>query len=383
MSLLTRAGIARQEAHRAITALRDVFRPQDLKPGQALHLALAPEQGPAEGRAGLQLVSLNLRPDLERDIHVTRSGSGPGFVAEAVARPLTREIVSDTAVVETSLFEAGKAAGIPVPVMLEAIRLFSFNVDFQRQIRRADDLEVLYESHVDEAGRLVKTGTLVYAALTVSGKRHALYRFQPTGGRPAYFDAEGRSIRKTLLLTPVDGARLSSGYGMRKHPILGYNKMHRGLDFAAPTGTPIYAAGDGKVERIGRRGAYGKYIRIRHNGKYKTAYAHLSRYAKGLKRGQKVEQGQIIGYVGSTGRSTGPHLHYEVLVNGKQTDPRKLDLPKGLRLSGKDLEAFRAERARIDDLRRPAVEEQLVAESTCDDPQALPMAQGDADAAAC
>ena len=183
---------------------------------------------------------------------------------------------------------------------------------------------------------------MLFAALTLSGQRRELTRFTPSSGKTDYFDQKGRSVRKTLMRTPIDGARLSSGFGMRRHPILGYSRMHRGVDFAAPKGTPIYAAGDGVVERAGRNGGYGKYIRLRHNGSYKTAYAHLSGYAKGVKRGRRVRQGQIIGYVGSTGQSTGPHLHYEVMVNGKQVNPRKIKLPSGEKLKGADLEAFLA-----------------------------------------
>lgn len=373
MSLLTSVGVARQQAYAAIQALGDLFRPRDLKPGQALHLALAPEAGPRAAQP--QLVSISFQPDPERDIRVTRDGNGPGYIAEAIARPLTREIVRDVAVIESSLYLAGRNAGIPNRVLFEAIRAFSFDVDFQRQVRRTDELELVYESHVDEAGLPVKSGALLYAALTLSGKRTALYRFTPKSGFTDYFDAEGHSVRRTLLRTPIDGARLSSRFGMRRHPILGYNKMHRGIDFAAPKGTPIYAAGNGVVERIGRNGGYGKYVRLRHNGTYKTAYAHLSRYAKGLKKGSKVKQGQVIGYVGSTGRSTGPHLHYEVLAKGRQVNPLKLDLPSGERLKGAELEAFQAFRAEIDALRSREPSETLMADAAC----GQPLAQGDSE----
>ena len=181
-------------------------------------------------------------------------------------------------------------------------------------------------------------------------------------------------MRKALLRTPVDGARVSSRFGMRKHPILGYSKMHRGIDFAAPPGTPIYAAGDGTIERIGRNGTYGKYIRIKHNSKLKTAYAHMRRFARGLKSGQFVEQGQVIGYVGSTGRSTGPHLHYEILVGGQQVDPSSIDMPAGENLAGADLEDFLAARARIDRLRRLGNEPLVAANDTCGEPAEGPEA---------
>ena len=213
---------------------------------------------------------------------------------------------------------------------------------------------------------MAMAGDIVYAAMTLSGKRMELYRFTPKSGNTDYLDPKGDSVRKTLMRTPIDGARLSSGYGMRKHPILGYTKMHRGVDFAAPRGTPIYAAGDGTVEVAGRKGAYGKYVRIRHNSTYKTAYAHMSRYGKGIKKGKRVKQGQIIGYVGSTGRSTGPHLHYEILVNGRQINPRRVKLPSGEKLKGQDLEAFAQARAEIDAVRAEIFRaEALMVEAGC------------------
>ena len=231
------------------------------------------------------------------------------------------------------------------------IRAFSFDVDFQRELQPGDRFALLYETLHEHDGQLAKPGDLLYAELVLSGKPIGIYRFTPESGITDYFTADGRSVRKSLLRTPIDGARISSGYGMRRHPILGYSKMHRGVDFAAPTGTPIYAAGHGTVEKAARFGGYGKYVRIRHNGSYKTAYAHLSRYGRGIKAGARVKQGQVIGYVGSTGRSTGPHLHYEVISNGKQVNPRSIKLPAGERLKGADLKAFQEARERIDALR--------------------------------
>jgi murein DD-endopeptidase MepM/ murein hydrolase activator NlpD len=231
------------------------------------------------------------------------------------------------------------------------VRALSYDVDFQRDIHRNDRFEVVFESYLDEDGEAVKTGELLFAGLRVQGRLIELYRFAPNGGGNDFFTPKGQSARKALLRTPVDGARISSAFGIRKHPILGYSKLHRGVDFAAPSGTPIYAAGDGTVERAGRFGSYGRYVRIKHSSLYGTAYAHLSRIAKGIQAGAKVKQGQIIGTVGSTGRSTGPHLHYEVLVNGKQVDPRKVKVAEGDHLTGADLKSFRAVRNAIDRLR--------------------------------
>ena len=361
MGLLVSAGIDQIDARDAIIAMRDVFQPRDLKPGQDLHLAFAPEQEAADSLGGLQLVSLRFQPDPERDIRIDRKPEGPGFVAQAMVRPLTVEIQHSAMVIERSLFEAGASHSVPPQIMAEVMRAFSHGVDFQREVHKADELELLYESHHDDAGRQAKVGALLYAALTLSGKRQELYHFTTKSGRRDYYGPDGRSIRKTLLRTPVDGARMSSTYGMRKHPILGYTRMHRGLDFAAPRGTPVFAAGDGVIERIGRNGAYGKYIRLQHDKSFKTAYAHLKSYAKGMRKSVRVKQGQVIGYVGSTGRSTGAHLHYEVLHKGRQVNPLKLDLPVGHQLAGAELKAFGKVKARIDELRRRRAAPQLVA----------------------
>ena len=206
---------------------------------------------------------------------------------------------------------------------------------------------------------------MLYATLILGGKRIELHRFTPESGRTDYFGPDGQSVRKTLMRTPIDGARISSGFGRRKHPVLGYTKMHRGTDFAASRGTPVYAAGDGVIERSSRNGAYGNYIRIRHNGTYKTAYAHLNGYAKGIRSGARVKQGQVIGYVGTTGRSTGPHLHYEVHVNGKQVNPRKIKMPSGEKLKGKDLEAFAAARHELQQLYQETLNGAVIAGSHC------------------
>jgi murein DD-endopeptidase MepM/ murein hydrolase activator NlpD len=195
---------------------------------------------------------------------------------------------------------------------------------------------------------VARSGEILFAELRLSGVRHRLYRFKAEDRRAEYFDYKGRSAQKALMKTPIDGARLSSGYGRRRHPILGYTRMHRGIDFAAPRGTPVYSAGNGTVVRAGRNGSYGKYIRIRHNGRYSTAYAHLNGYARGLRKGRRVRQGQIVGYVGSTGRSTGPHLHYEILVGNRQVNPFRIKLPSGRRLGGRELKEFKAARDDIE-----------------------------------
>jgi murein DD-endopeptidase MepM/ murein hydrolase activator NlpD len=371
MNLLVDAGLERNEAYGAIAALSEVFSPRKLRAGQVIRLAMLADGSGAEvlsdGQQAetLRLISLALTPNPEEDVLVARQADD-SFAARVEARPLTPRLSAYSGTIESSLFEAARDEGMPVETVVELIRLFSFDVDFQREIQQGDRFELLYDSFYDRAGELAKTGPLKYASMVLSGKRLEFYRFVLPDGSDDHFDANGRSVRRALLKTPVDGARISSGFGMRKHPIQGYNKMHRGVDFAAPRGTPVYAAGKGVIDRIGRNGGYGKYVRIRHNSTYKTAYAHMKSYAKGMKRGDRVKQGQVIGYVGSTGNSTGPHLHYEVMVDNKQVNPRKIKLPSGKSLKGADLEAFQQVRAEIDRLRGQSLPDLQMVQGGCD-----------------
>lgn len=349
--ILTGFGIATPEAHKVIAALKTVYNPRHLRPGQSLTLRLAPPSRLANAQDGAErsaLLALRFNDGVTRTISVTRTDQGD-FKAETADRILKSDLVLAEGRIDSSLFVDGSAAGAPARVLAETIRIFSYDVDFQREVHKGDRFSLLYESLYDPKNRkIVQSGNVLYAEMTVRGKPMRVYRFSPDGDQAEYFDSEGRNIRKALLRTPIDGARISSRYGMRKHPILGYSRMHTGIDFAAPTGTPILAAGDGVVQRIGRNGGYGNYIRLHHNDTYDTAYAHLSRYAKGMKKGSKVRQGDVIGYVGSTGRSTGPHLHYEILRDGKHVDPSKVKMPTRTRLAGKDLKAFELAKAEID-----------------------------------
>lgn len=349
MGLLVDAGVSREEAHSAILALEEVFPPRQLMPGQQIRLNLAPTPVRFVGEATPQLLGLSLKPSIERDVTVTRGLDG-GFVAEAIERPLSVEIAFAGAAIESSLFEAAQASDLPPAVLAEVIKAFSYDVDFQRDIQPNDRYEVLYERFEDEDGNLARTGDVLFASLELSGRTIAIYRYTDQDGFTDFYDGKGRSLRKALLRTPIDGARISSGFGMRKHPILGYSKMHKGLDFGAPSGTPIFAAGAGTVVEMGHNGGYGNYVRIKHNGVYQTAYAHASRFAKGLKVGKKVKQGDVIAYVGATGRATGPHLHYEVMIDGKQVDPLSIKLV-GHKLQGAELKRFQALVAAIDKLR--------------------------------
>ncbi len=370
MGLLVDAGAARGQAYEAIEALSEVFSPRKLRVGQEIAVTFGPAappqaSGEAEliaaaasgrmqeedlrgGQAAPSLLSIRLRPSVEQDVEVVRDAAAAAYVARVIERQLDLEPRYAEGEIDSSLFAAAEAAGVPHEVLVDAVRTFSFDVDFQRDIQKGDSFRLFYDGYRDDSGAFVKSGDVLFAELVLSGKPLRLYRYTPESGVTDYFNEDGQSVRKTLLRTPVDGARLSSGFGPRRHPVLGYNKVHKGLDFAAPTGTPIYAAGDGVVEKAGRWSSYGIYARIRHNGTYKTAYAHMSKLGKGITAGARVKQGQIIGYVGATGRVTGPHLHYEVLVDGKQVNPRNIELPSGEILAGADLEAFQSERARIE-----------------------------------
>jgi len=348
--LLTDAGVPGTEADAAIRALSRHFDPRRIRHGQEITVVFEPPapgsddaQSPTPGR----FLGLSIEPEYDTAIEVTRAAGG-GFVAAMIAKTLKRATARATGEIESSLYVAGREAGLPHGILAELIRAFSWDVDFQRDVREGDGFEVMYDRAFDDKGREVHAGPIRFAALTLSGKRHAIYLHATADGDIDYFDAAGRSARKALMRTPIDGARLSSGFGKRRHPILGYTKMHRGVDFAAPTGTPIYAAGNGTVAQAGRNGAYGNYLRIRHNGEYSTAYGHLRAFARGVRAGKRVTQGQIVGYVGTTGRSTGPHLHYEILLNGAQTNPMKVRMPSGRALAGDELKRFQAARDRIE-----------------------------------
>ncbi len=363
MEVLVRGGVPRQEAYEAITAMRPTLNPRRLRAGQELTytLQIAPQTpqdlpsiasvdmaaAPAEPFTP-QLASLDIKMGVDRRVIVNRN-SDSTFSAKEVIAKLEERYVRAGGKIDSSLFLAAETAGIPSQIVLDLIRIYSYDVDFQREIRKGDTFEVFFTRYVDTDGQTIKTGTIHFGSLKLSGKSHVYYRHTtPDDGQTGYYDIDGQSSRKFLMKTPIDGARISSGFGRRRHPVLGYNKMHQGVDFAAPRGTPIMAAGEGMVERASRYGNYGNYILIRHTNGYKTAYAHLKSYAKGVRKGAHVQQGQIVGYVGTTGRSTGPHLHYEVLYNNKRVNPLKIRVPTGRKLSGETLEAFLTERDKMD-----------------------------------
>jgi len=267
-------------------------------------------------------------------------------VKENILQLYKREVVVKN-IIKNNLYNSAVESGVEPNIIVEFARIFGFEVDFQRDIRQGDWFEILYEKFEDDNNKVRDTGKIIYASMYVNGEEINLYNFKFKNVED-FYDIKGKSITKSLMKTPINGARLSSSFGMRKHPILGYNKMHRGTDFAAPSGTPIMASGSGTVTRARWCGGGGNCVKIRHNSTYETIYAHMKAFAKGIKEGRKVKQGQIIGYVGSTGLSTGPHLHYEVLVNGKKMNSQKLKLPSGKTLSGEEREQFELDRIQID-----------------------------------
>ena len=267
-------------------------------------------------------------------------------VKENILQLYKNEIVVKN-IIDNNLYSAAIDSGLEPNIIIEFARIFGFEVDFQRDIRKGDWFEVMYEEFRDDNNKVRDTGKIIYASMFVNGEEINLYNFK-FNNEEDFYDIKGKSITKSLMKTPINGARLSSSFGMRKHPILGYNKMHRGTDFAAPSGTPIMASGSGTVTRARWCGGGGNCVKIKHNSTYETIYAHMKAFAKGIKEGRKVKQGQIIGYVGSTGLSTGPHLHYEVLINGKKVNSQKLKLPSGKILKGNERKQFELDRIKID-----------------------------------
>ena len=282
-------------------------------------------------------------------IYLTKNEES-NFNQEIILTKLDKKIIYQENTIMQSLYKAATDKKIPANTIIELARIYGFQVDFQRDIRKKDRFQIMYEVFVDENGKTIETGNIIFANLILSGEDNSLYYFDQEGSI-GHYDKNGKSIQKALMKTPINGARLSSSFGMRKHPIDGFNKMHRGTDFAAPMGTPIMASGSGTIKKAGWCGGGGNCVVIRHNSTYETIYAHMSKFAKGIKKGVRVTQGQTIGYVGSTGKSTGPHLHYEVVVNGKKVNSQTLKLPSGKILKGEERKIFETKKIKLDVLR--------------------------------
>jgi len=338
-ALLRRAGASAGDANAAVGAIAKVYNPALLQPGRSVSVYFT----------GPRLTGVSFRSQPGASVSVDRSDAGV-FTARALEMPLSFEIARISAPVETGLYATALKRGATEHEIDALADAFAYDVDFQRDVRPGDHFELVFERFYDDQGHTVRTGDMLFISLETRNGSRAFYQFLAPGeAQPDWYDANGNSARRFLMKTPVNGARLSSGFGMRIHPVLGYSMMHRGVDFAAAIGTPILAAGDGTVERAGPFSTYGNYVKLRHANGYETAYAHMSRVA--VRVGMHVRQGQVIGYVGETGRATGPHLHYEVLRAGQQVNPMSLRVPNGRNLTGRQLELFMIERERIDTIR--------------------------------
>ena len=283
-------------------------------------------------------------------ISLSRKDQNTKFNQEIITLKLDKKVAYKEDIILQSLYKAAIDKNIPPNIIIEFARIYGFQVDFQRDIRKQDKFQIMYEIFINENKKIIETGNILYANLKLSGQDNSLYFFDEKGSE-GHYDKNGKSVQKALMKTPINGARLSSPFGMRKHPIDGFNKMHRGTDFAAPMGTPIMASGNGIIQKAGWCGGGGNCVKIRHNSTYETIYAHMSKFARGIKSGVRVKQGQTIGYVGSTGKSTGPHLHYEVVVNGKKVNSQTLKLPSGKILKGKNRKLFEVNKIRLDVLK--------------------------------
>lgn len=344
--LLARAGAQWKEINPAMASIGPLFDPRRMRPGTPVQVYFEPT---SEG--DLQLAGLAFHSEPGASVTVSRRRDGQ-FAARQLLMPLTEDVARLVASVDDSIYQSAIKAGATEREVATLANVFAFDVDFQREVRPGDQFELVFERFIDEDGATVKTGETLFASMKTRKGQKAYYRFQAPGdARPDWYDAAGTNSRRLLMKTPVNGARLSSGFGMRRHPILGYSKLHKGVDFAAAPGTPVMAAGDGVVRRANRFGGYGNYVRIGHSNGYDTAYGHLLRFAKGVRAGTRVRQGQVIAYVGSTGASTGPHLHYEVLQRGHNVNPVALKVATGRTLDGRALAAFKEEKARIEALR--------------------------------
>ncbi len=335
--ILADAGVAMAEAAPALAALTEVFPARGLQPGQALALGF---DGPGEpGR----LVALDLEAEPGRRVAAAVGATGAWTAAEEETEGL-RHLVLARGEVRGALITSLQNAGLPPPLAVGLVRLLAHEVDFERDLHPGDRFTILFERFRDAGGGLLREGEIVHLDLFLAGRRIALWRHETEAGEADWYDAEGRSLRRAFLRTPLDGARLTSSFGMRRHPILGFTRMHHGVDFAAPRGTPVYAAADGEVVEARSLRGYGRTVRLRHAGGAETLYAHLSRFTPGLRPGRRVRQGEVIGQVGSTGLSTGPHLHYEVHLAGEPVDPAGVPSAARARLAGRALQAFLRDR---------------------------------------
>lgn len=340
-NLLDEEHVSVDEVHTFISALKKVYNPRNIAEGDSFKLTLHKKPGAEFAHISF----FEMRPTATHKIEMTRVADK--LNAKKIKLPTKKIIAHAGGGIRGSLYETAIKDGMPSALLAPVTKALSYDVDFQRDIHPGNSFDILYESYMTEDGRHAGTGKVLYAKLKLRRKTLELYNHTHKDGSHAFYNAKGESVKKALLRTPINGAHITSGFGMRHHPILGYSKMHKGVDFGARSGTPIYASGDGTVKYAARKGGYGNFIEIKHNGKFSTAYAHLKKFAKGIRSGKRVKQGQVIGYVGTTGRSTGPHLHYELRAHGKQVNPSKVVLKTGNSLSGTELANFKKMKGQV------------------------------------
>jgi len=340
--ILSNYSIDRKEIIKIKETLNKKINLNKLNPNQTIQFSL--------DKTNNKIVEFIYQISNTEKIYLSRNIEKDIFSEEIISIKLDKKIVYNENLILQSLYKSATDQGIPANIIIEFARVYGFQVDFQRDIKKQDKFQVMYEIYLNQKKEIIETGEILFANLKLSGQDNSLYYFDKEGSE-GHYDKNGRSVKKALMKTPINGARLSSPFGMRKHPIDGFNKMHKGTDFAAPMGTPIMASGDGVVKKAGWCGGGGNCIKIKHNSKYETVYAHMSKFARGIKAGVRVKQGQTIGYVGSTGKSTGPHLHYEVIINGKKVNSQKLKLPSGKILKDKDRKLFETKKIKLDVLK--------------------------------
>ena len=315
-----------------------------LRPNQKIYLKI-------DKKEEQEILEFYIELSKKKDVYFVRDIESKSFKSNILEKNLSKVITYKESKITNSLYQSATSLKINPNIIIEFARLYGFQVDFQRDIWKNDSFQIIYEEFLNEDGEIIETGNIIFANLNLQNEDLRLYRHEYEKNKIDYFDENGKSMRKTLMKTPINGARLSSSFGKRKHPILGFTKMHTGTDFAAPTGTPILASGDGIVTRAKWCGGGGNCVKIKHNRVYQTVYAHMSKFGRGIKKGARVKQGQIIGYVGSTGLSTGPHLHYEVIENGRKINSQKLKLPSGKILKGDKRRLFEVNKIKIDVLK--------------------------------
>ncbi len=359
LKILNNNGVSEQDAFLILEELKKVYSPKLINTGDIIAIKYkvnisyeGNKDNSNDTDISRQIIvnQINISKSPEEEIIITRDAQN-NYQAKLIKHELTKNIMKYSVTINNSLFIDGTSAGISENTMMNMINLYAYDVDFQRDIKEGDQFEILVESFYTKEGKKVKDGDVLFASLKLSQRNIDIYLHKIDGDNQ-YFDANGNSTKKSLLRTPVNGARISSKFGMRNHPILGYTRMHKGVDFAAPIGTPILAAGAGTIVFMGPNGGYGNYVRIKHNADYQTAYAHISKFSSKFHKGSKVKQGEVIAYIGQTGLSKGPHLHFELLYKNSQINPSKVKSTPGLKLSGKELLRFKADKETIEKYRK-------------------------------